>query len=41
VEYGVKATYRITRTWNASVTADLDQHSGSDWGLGAGLSYHF
>jgi hypothetical protein len=41
VDYGVKATYRITRQWNASLTADLDQHSDRDWGLRAGVSYHF
>jgi len=41
LDYGVKATYRITQSWNVSLTADLDQHSASDWGLRAGLSYRF
>jgi hypothetical protein len=40
-DYGVKATYRFTRSWNASVSADLDQHSDRDWGLRGGVSYHF
>lgn len=40
-DYGVKATYRITRNWNASLSADLDQHSERDWGLTGGVSYHF
>jgi hypothetical protein len=40
-EYGVKATYRITREWSASLTAELDQHSSKDLGLRAGLTYHF
>ena len=39
--YGVKATCRITRDWSASVGVDLDQHSERDWGLRAGVSYHF
>jgi hypothetical protein len=39
--YGVKATYRITREWSTSLGADLDQHSGRDWGLRAGVDYHF
>jgi opacity protein-like surface antigen len=41
LDYGVKATYRITSSWNASLTADLDQHSGRDWGLRGGVSYRF
>jgi hypothetical protein len=40
-DYGVKATYRLTKEWKASLTADLDQHSGRDWGLRAGVSYNF
>jgi hypothetical protein len=40
-DYGVKATYRFSRTWNASLSADIDQHSDRDWGLRAGVSYHF
>ncbi len=40
-EYGVKATYRLSRAWNASLSADLDQHSDRDWGLREGVSYHF
>jgi hypothetical protein len=40
-DYGVKATYRFTRNWNASLSADLDEHSERDWGLRAGASYHF
>ena len=39
--FGVKATYRINREWNASLGADLDDHSVRDWGLRAGVSYHF
>ncbi|HEY4988946.1 MAG TPA: hypothetical protein VII09_04020 [Opitutaceae bacterium] len=41
VDSGVKATYRINRQWNASLTADVDQHSYRDWGLRVGASYHF
>jgi hypothetical protein len=41
VDYGVKATYRFTRQWSASATATLDQYSSRDWGLKAGVSYHF
>ena len=41
IDYGVKATYRFTRNWNASLSADLDQHSEKDWGLKGGVSYHF
>jgi hypothetical protein len=40
-DYGVKATYRIDRSWNVSLSADLDQHSDRDWGLRAGATYHF
>jgi hypothetical protein len=40
-DYGVKATYRISRNWNASLGASLDQHSVRDWGLRGGVSYHF
>jgi opacity protein-like surface antigen len=40
-DYGVKATYRFSRNWNASLTASLDQHSERDWGLRGGVSYHF
>jgi opacity protein-like surface antigen len=39
--YGVKATYRINRDWSASLGADLDGHSANDWGIRAGVSYHF
>jgi hypothetical protein len=41
VDYGVKATYRLTRQWSASLGADLDQYSGRDWGLRGGVSYRF
>ncbi|HEY1792175.1 MAG TPA: hypothetical protein VGG34_04600 [Opitutaceae bacterium] len=41
VDYGVKATYRFTQQWSASVTGDLDQHSADDWGLRGGVSYRF
>jgi hypothetical protein len=41
VDYGVKATYRFTQAWNASLTADLDQHSEKDWGLRGGVSYRW
>jgi hypothetical protein len=41
LDYGVKATLRITEQWHASVTADLDQHSDKDWGLKGGVSYRF
>ncbi len=40
-DYGVKATYRFTREWSASVTLDLDQYSGSDLGVRAGVEYKF
>jgi hypothetical protein len=40
-DYGVKATYRFTPSWNASLTADLDQHSEKDWGLRGGVSYRW
>ena len=39
--YGVKATYRITHQWSASLSADLDQHSASDFGIRGGVSYRF
>jgi hypothetical protein len=39
--YGVKATYRITQQWSASLSADLDQHSARDFGLRGGVSYRF
>ena len=39
--YGFKATYRINRECNASLGADLDEHGGKDWGLRAGVGYHF
>ena len=39
--YGVKATYRITHQWSASLSADLDQHSTNDFGVRAGVSYRF
>jgi hypothetical protein len=41
VDFGVKATYRITREWSAVLGADLDQRSGRDWGLSAGISYRY
>jgi hypothetical protein len=41
LDYGVNADLRIDRSWNASVGADLDQHSDRDWGLRGGVSYHF
>jgi hypothetical protein len=41
LDYGVKATFTLTRSWNVSLSADLDQHSDRDWGLRGGLSYHF
>jgi hypothetical protein len=41
VDYGVKATYSFTQNWNASLSADLDQHSEKDWGLRGGVSYRF
>ncbi len=41
VDYGVKATYDLTQAWNASVTADLDQHSEKDWGLRGGVGYRW
>lgn len=41
LDYGVKATVRVTEQWHASVTADLDQHSDRDWGLKGGVSYRF
>lgn len=41
LEGGVKATYRISRAWNVSLTASLDQYNSRDVGLRGGLSYHF
>jgi hypothetical protein len=41
LEGGVKATYRITRQWRASLSATLDQYNSRDIGLRAGLSYHY
>ena len=38
---GVKATYRITRSWNASLTASLDQYNSRDLGFRGGVSYRF
>lgn len=40
-DYGIKATYAITREWSASLTAQLDQRSSSDLGLKAGFSYRY
>ncbi len=40
-DYGVKATYAITREWSASLTAQLDQRSSSDLGFKAGFNYRF
>jgi hypothetical protein len=37
----VKATYRLTRQWSASLSADIDQHTTRDFGLRAGVSYRF
>lgn len=39
--YGIKATYRISREWSASLSAQLDQHSSNDFGFRAGVSYNF
>jgi opacity protein-like surface antigen len=41
LSYGVKATYRFTRNWSASVGIDQDDHSGRDFGFRGGVSYHF
>lgn len=41
MDYGVKATYRFTRQWSASLSANLDQHSTNDFGWSAGVSYRF
>jgi opacity protein-like surface antigen len=41
IDLGVKATYRITRHWNASLGASVDQYSGEDLGARAGVSYRF
>ena len=40
-DYGVKATYRITRQWDVSLSGDIDQHSTNDYGLKVGVSYRF
>jgi hypothetical protein len=39
--YGVKATYRFTANWSASVGIDQDDHNGRDVGLRGAVSYHF
>ncbi|HZZ18459.1 MAG TPA: hypothetical protein VFE25_03775 [Opitutaceae bacterium] len=41
VDYGAKATYRLTRQWSLSGTAMLDQYSGRDFGLRGGVDYRF
>jgi outer membrane scaffolding protein for murein synthesis (MipA/OmpV family) len=41
VDYGVKATYRLTREWSLSGTALMDQYSGRDFGVRAGVDYRF
>jgi hypothetical protein len=41
VDYGVKATYRLTREWSLSATALMDQYSGRDFGVRAGVDYRF
>jgi opacity protein-like surface antigen len=41
LSYGVKATYRFTANWDASVGIDQDDHGGRDLGLRGGVSYHF
>jgi hypothetical protein len=40
-DYGLKATYRLTRQWSASVSADLDQYNRNDLGYLAGITCHF
>ena len=40
-DYGVKATYRFTKTWSLSFGATLDQYSRNDLGYKAGLTCHF
>lgn len=39
--YGAKATYRLTRQWSASVTAQIDQHNVDDLGLRAAIDCRF
>jgi opacity protein-like surface antigen len=41
LDYGIKATYRITHQWSASLSADLDQYNRNDFGLRGGVSYRF
>jgi hypothetical protein len=41
IDYGVKATYRLTRQWSVSAAAFQDQYSGRDFGLRAGVDYRF
>jgi hypothetical protein len=41
LDFGVKATYRITRDWKASLTLSQDQYSRHDLGLRGGISYRF
>ena len=38
-DYGVKATYRLTRHWSVSVTPEIDQHKNLAY-LG-GVNFHF
>jgi len=40
-DYGVKATYRFTPQWGASLGVAMDQYNRNDLGYRAGLSYHF
>jgi len=39
--YGVLATYRVTRQWNASAGVSLDQRNRNDLGYSGGVSYRF
>jgi hypothetical protein len=41
VEYGVRATYRLTRNWSLTAGASVDQYSGSDLGVRGGVAYRF
>lgn len=41
LEGGVKATYTVSRDWNVSLTASLDQYNSRDVGLRGGLGYRF
>jgi hypothetical protein len=41
VEYGVRATYRLARNWSLTGSASVDQYSGSDLGVRAGVAYRF